>query len=144
MEKKELVQEFINILSKFRRIIHESSNISLEDKFATILQMQALSFLKENPSSTVGQLSQRLHVSSPSVAQLCDRLVNSGWIKREDDQKDRRVTHLLLSREGEKKLKEIKLKHFKKMSMTLSLLDEKDLKDMTRIMTTLVSKVEEK
>ena len=143
-QKQELVQQFISAITKIRRIVHQSSNISLEEKFATILQMQALGFVKDHPKATVGELAQKLHMSSSSIAQLCDRLVSNGWVKREDDPKDRRVTRLSLTDKGSKELKAIKLKHFKKMGQVFSLLDEEDLKEMVRIITILVQKVEKR
>lgn len=143
MSKKLLIAEFITVLTKFRQIIHKSQTVSMEDKFATILQMHALKLLQESPNITVGELSEKLRMSSASVAQFCDRLVSSGWIKRQNDSKDRRVTRLSLTKDGEKELKEMKIKHFQKMSKNLSLLDNTDLKEMIRIMTKLTSKVEE-
>src|SRR5438045_1717026 len=117
--KKELVEQFINVMLKTRQIMHGSSNTSLKEKIVTILQIKALSFLKDKPNTTVGEIGKQLNMSSASIAQFCDRLVKTSWIERKNDKSDRRVIHLSLTKIGEKELKSVKEKRFKKLNSVL-------------------------
>lgn len=145
MNKQKLLEEFFSTIFKIRRLTEKPHNtMSIEQRIATMLQLQALGFLKHNSASTVSQLSKFLATSSSSTAQLTDRLFNSGWIKREADKKDRRVIHLSLTPKGEKHFLEIKRKKFAKMGKFLRVLPETDLEQLVTIMSKVLKKIEEK
>ncbi len=143
MGKQDLVQQFITTMTKLRQLTHQGSKVSLEEKFATILQMQALRFLKEHSRANVGELADFLHMSSPAIAQLCDRIVENDWVRRENDKKDKRITHLIITIKGEKELIRIHEKYTQKFTKVLSLLSKEDLGTMTKIMVNLVQKIDE-
>lgn len=121
-----------------------SASISPEDKLTTILQVQGLTFLKEHPKTTVGELAAELTMSSPAIAKFTDKLVDCGWVERIDDPDDRRIVRLLITIQGEKEFERIKCKHFEKMSEIFSLMPEEDIKEMIRIMEDLTRRWEEK
>jgi DNA-binding MarR family transcriptional regulator len=54
--------------------------------------------------STVGELSGRLQLAQHTVTELVGRAEAAGLIRRERSSRDRRVVHLLLTREGEERL----------------------------------------
>lgn len=124
--------------------MHMSSPISQEDKLTTILQVQGLSYLKKHSKATVGELASELMMSSPAITKFTDRLVNLGWIRRADDSDDRRIIRLFITSLGEKKLSQIQRKHLERMSEIFSLMPEKDIKELIRIMGNLTKKWEEK
>lgn len=142
--KEDLIQQFSCTFSALNRVMHHVSAISLEEKMTTMLQFQALSFLKEHPGCTVGELAAELGVSSAGVAQLTDRLFNAARIIRLHDESDRRVTRLSLTQDGESQLAQIKQKHLETMSRFLSLIPEKDLQEIIRIQSELIKKLEGK
>lgn len=139
---QDLVQEFVNTLDTLRRIISRLSCMSHEEKMATALQFQALSYLKEHKNSTVGELAQEIGLSSSAVAQLIDRLVTAQKIIRKNDTKDRRIIHIALTEEGAKELAQIKKKYIEKLTFLLSYISEKDLTELIRIQTKLIHKLE--
>lgn len=142
--KQILVQQFVNTSSTLKRLIGRFSAVSLEEKITTSLQFQALAYLQKHSFVTVGELAQELAVSSSSIAQLIDRLVVAGWVKRKNDKKDRRVIHLSLTNRGIEELSLMKHKYIKKISCLLSLIPEKDVKDLVRIQSELIQKLEAK
>lgn len=72
----------------------------VESQEVTPLQVQVLASLRMHPGISPTQLRQRLYLSSSSMAQLLQRLAESGWIRREAAATDLRATNLFLSDEG--------------------------------------------
>lgn len=140
--KQELLEYFYISMTKIRRIVDRMSNVSVEDKVATMLQMQALTYLKEHPSSTVGQLGQELLMSSSAIAQLTDRLVNSKAIVRGNDKADRRIVHLKLTTAGEKELFNMQKRMLEKMGKIASHISDEDLQKLVDIMSKLLISLE--
>ena len=141
--KQKTVQQFINTLTILRRIISRLSTSSLEEKMATLLQFQALSYLKNNCGSSVGDLARELSLSSPAIAQLTERLVTAKRIERKDDQEDRRIVRLFLTREGALEHSLMEKRYLEKMTSLLNLIPDVDLKQLIRIQTELIKKLEE-
>jgi DNA-binding MarR family transcriptional regulator len=140
---KQLVESFINAYSSLKRLMQRISSGSHEDKMATLLQYQALSFLAEHKQTTVGELATNLDMSSSAVAQLIDRLILAGRIIRKNDASDRRIAHISLTQNGKKELLRIRKMHIEKMSYILSHIPEKDLKELIRIQTEMITKLAE-
>jgi len=70
----------------------------------TMLQVQALFFVREQGKSSMTELARELSMSGPSATSLVDRLVDAGWLNRHDDPNDRRVTALALSEQATREL----------------------------------------
>lgn len=143
-DKHKLADQFLRTFAKIRRLVDHCCDISLEQKIATLLQLQALSYLEEHKNATVGELAHDLAMSSSAIAQLTDRLVNAKRIERKNDPDDRRITRLQLTKEGREELQHLK-KHFvDKISFLLSYISENDLRELIRIQTELSHKLEQR
>ena len=140
--KQELFKEFFATLIKTSRIAEKNVNYSLEDKTATILQMQGLSYLSESPNSTVSELARALNMSSSSIAQFTDRLNENQLISRKPDVNDRRIVRLNLSDKGKAGIVETRKRMFLKMGKVLNLITETDLKDLIRIQKKILHSLE--
>lgn len=141
MERADLIEKFFNSMFRLRKLASQKTFEKSEDK-ATMLQFWALNFLNEQRSVTVSELGQFLHLSKSSVAQLSDRLVKMGFVNREPDKKDRRVTHLLLSKNGKESLRDHQKKIFNKMARIFAGIPKKDMKEIIRINTKLAQALE--
>ncbi|MHB8325784.1 MAG: MarR family winged helix-turn-helix transcriptional regulator [Candidatus Dormibacteria bacterium] len=64
-------------------------------------QMHVLMLLREGGPLTVGQLTEMLGVSMPSVSSLLDRLEEHGLVARQRDSSDRRLVHVVLTQTGD-------------------------------------------
>jgi DNA-binding MarR family transcriptional regulator len=66
------------------------------DADLTTGQVRALLLLRGEPGATLSWLSNELRVSAPTASGLVDRLVRQGYVRREEDARDRRcVNHFL-------------------------------------------------
>lgn len=142
MSKQKLIEHFFNTFLKVKRLADQSLTLSFEDKVATILQIQALTYLKEYPHSTVGELSNYLNTSSSSTAQLTERLYSGNFIARENDKADHRITHLSLTKIGEDQLKKLQILMRQKVTKALTQMPEEDLKQVVRIFENLLKALE--
>ena len=55
-------------------------------------------------ASTVGELAERLQLAQSTVTELVDRAADAGLLRRSQSSQDARITHVHLTREGERRL----------------------------------------
>jgi DNA-binding MarR family transcriptional regulator len=109
---------------------------------STMLQHQVLLFLTENPGITVKGLASIFLMSSAAFAQLLTRLDIRGFIKKEQDLKDKRITHLYITKKGTDEIKSIKMMLLERASHVLKFIPKEDLKNMIRIQNNLLKQLE--
>jgi len=144
MKNIELYIELFEAMSKCKRLMHQSFSAITKDLEATMIQAQALRFIKENPDATVGELARQLHISMSSTAQLTDRLGKHSWIKRSGDRKDRRIVRLSLTPSGEEELSGFYEQMVERMGDFYGNIPVKDVKDLLRIHNKLIDAAESK
>lgn len=66
----------------------------------TTAQLRVLFLMREQPGVTAGELAHRLGVTPPTISGIVDRLVKLGFVRREDDESDRRLVRNLLTEDG--------------------------------------------
>jgi DNA-binding MarR family transcriptional regulator len=93
--------------SRLRRFVHESERIAAEHGL-TPRRYLLLLLIKAAPDgsevSTVSELARRMALERHTVTELVDRAERAGLIERERSSDDRRVVHLRLTGEGERRL----------------------------------------
>jgi DNA-binding MarR family transcriptional regulator len=147
MEKldKELFEEFISTTIQIKRALNDSFGMgSTHPNVArsTMLQHQILLYLLDNPGISVKILANKFLMSSASIAQLLNRLENRKFIKKVQDNKDKRITHLYITKIGTDEIKNLKMLLFKKASQILKFIPEEDLRNMVRIQKNLLHQLE--
>ena len=116
-------------LAEFRHLLREFlafSEIAAQKEGLAPQQHQALLAIKGfGGTLTIGELAERLLIKPHSAAELVDRLVVSGHLRKNPDRQDRRRTHLSLTPAAEKKLRSLSQVHrneLGRMTPLLSLL----------------------
>lgn len=140
--KQTILNQFMQSLMRIRRIAEQSFNAPTKDRNVTLLQNQALLHLKDLPGCTVGELSVKLGLSSSSVAQLIERLINLDVIKKTLDKDDRRIAHLWLTEKGLGQTEAAHSMLAEKVGNVFSQMPEEDLKEVVRIFTNFLKKIE--
>lgn len=143
MNKYKLTDKYMMIMFKTKCLLHRLQGIPEKYSPATALQFQALHLLFHKPNIMVGELAKQLFLSSASTAQLTDRLVIMKWIRRIRDNKDRRVIKLVLTPRGETELALIRQKATNNMREVFSKIPHKDLEELIRIQTDILSNLEQ-
>ena len=89
------------------------------------------------------ELAHALGVEGPSLVSLIDRLVKSGLVERHPSETDRRVKHVLLTEAGRELYANVKSEAALYRQEVLNGLDRDRLLDVTELLETLQSKIEE-
>ena len=85
-------------------VMERAGNRILEEHNLTTPQWLALGAVLHcgGEGLSHGQLGQRMMLSKAPVTGLVDRLARAGWVKRQPDENDRRVSRVVITDEGEK------------------------------------------
>jgi DNA-binding MarR family transcriptional regulator len=83
-------------------IINLQKSLSENGVEVTPIQVMLLFFLQQKNGLNLTQISQGLMLENPTVTGLIDRLEKSGYVKRSDHPKDRRVYLVHLTEKGKK------------------------------------------
>lgn len=67
----------------------------------TMIQLHALIFIKENKNCQLTDLAKNFSITLPTANSLIEKLINLNLVSRKNDQKDRRIIHLFLTKKGE-------------------------------------------
>ena len=63
-------------------------------------QLKALGMIATKPEATMKDIATTLMITSPSATEIIDKLVESGYLKREVDKSDKRVKRLSITPKG--------------------------------------------
>ena len=124
------------------RSLKEEMTFDSETLQLTVLQFQALIFIKKNKDVLMGDIAGHFKISLPTATVLSDKLVNSGLVKRERSENDRRIVNVSLTQKGEKMLKTAMKQRHQKVNKMLSLLSMEDRKQILNILKNLISNIQ--
>ncbi len=108
----------------------------------SILQIQALFFLKQNANTTMGDIAEYFHIELPSATSLLNKLYDQKLVKRHEDQEDRRLVRITLTDKGKELLEQAMQERRKTMEKMLSYLSEKEKSELLDILKILRQRME--
>ena len=120
----ELMMTNMNNFHNFIKIINQDRYAS--EKILTERQFFALISIREYKKIELKNLSKKLHVSTSSLCILLNKLVDQGYVYREEDSRDRRNTFYGITEKGQIILKEEIDKLVKILEYRIAVLDEED------------------
>jgi len=107
----------------------------------SMIQVQALKEISMSDKCAMSDIAHQMCIALPTATVLINKLVTLGLVKRTVEKKDRRITCLALTPVGKEKIDKIvaiKIAHAGKI---INLLDDKDKKDLLRILENLSDKI---
>lgn len=120
------------LMHKHMETSARSSKKSVQE--LTFLQLRTLFYIQHNAPVNTRSLSEWLGTKASSTSILVDRLVETKWLQRVADEKDRRVTFLQLTRSAEKQLEQIMKARTERMMRVLRTFSSADLKELDRVL----------
>jgi DNA-binding MarR family transcriptional regulator len=100
----------------------------------TMPQFIVLDILHRRDESKMTDLANFMHVTTAAVTGVVDKLVKSGYVKRANDPKDRRIIRVSLTAKGDSVIEKI-LDHRKKIMMRIfSMISEDEREAYIRIL----------
>lgn len=132
------IEQLFSTMMQLGKLMSQHAQESHEEKTATILQFSALNFLIEQPNGTVSELANFLKLSKSSATQLVERLVKAEFVKRVDDDVDRRIIRLTITTSGMDESNRLKEKIIEKMNKIFSKIPKEDIHELIRIHIKLI------
>jgi DNA-binding MarR family transcriptional regulator len=108
-------------------------------------QFSILMQLHHRGNCAIGDISERFDISNAAASQLADKLVQSGFIKRDEDPHDRRAKLLNLTDKGQKLMQqgiEERYRWVDQLAGKLTLEERAQVSDALNIMTEAARELE--
>jgi DNA-binding MarR family transcriptional regulator len=119
LDWKDIMDRILNSYNAISKSINPANLYKIE---LTSSQIKVLATFTERECYSMTELSQILSVTLPTMTAMIDRLILSGLVKRERDERDRRVVLVRLTGDGKKvisNLMEIRKQEIEKVLRTL-------------------------
>ncbi|URZ08328.1 MarR family winged helix-turn-helix transcriptional regulator [Clostridium felsineum] len=150
MNKQEKVENIIKYRKEINVLIHERYHslskkygLSLE-QFHLLIELEELMLEVEDKliAPTVGDIAKNIKNSPNTVSERITRLENKGLVKRVRDGKDKRISRVFLTDEGEKLIEKMdKEANVKFLFDSLSKMGEEDLNNLFKGLSILIDKM---
>jgi DNA-binding MarR family transcriptional regulator len=135
------LDKLIFLSMQISKIMASQSDLSVEERFATMLQFHVLSFLQKSPQANLTAVADYLKSSVSSTTQLIERMCKAGYIQRVQAESDRRSLQLSLTEEGVKQLQYMLERKREKMRKIFSNIPEQDINELIRIQEKLLDSI---
>jgi DNA-binding MarR family transcriptional regulator len=117
------------------RLIEREVDALMRARFdSTIARFDFLSALDRHGPLTLGEVSQHLLVSNGNVTQLRTRLTEDGLIETSQDEADRRIHRVRLTKRGESVFRQMAKAHAARVDQLLNDLTQTDKQALMRLL----------
>jgi DNA-binding MarR family transcriptional regulator len=133
-DARDTVRLSLRLLTTSRLIEREVDALMRARFGSTIARFDFLSALDRHGALTLGEVSQYLLVSNGNVTQLRTRLSEDGLIETSQDENDRRIQRVRLTKRGEGVFKQMAKAHAARVDSLLGDLTHADKQALTRLL----------
>ncbi|MFH0929704.1 MAG: MarR family winged helix-turn-helix transcriptional regulator [Candidatus Moraniibacteriota bacterium] len=135
MKKRPITEKIISLMFNMGRAIKKQClKNSRRPGGLSILQIEALWFVREGKEVLMKDLASHLFIAPPSATSLTDDLVKAKLVARSEDKKDRRTTAISLTPKGRRSLANFLKKKMDKAKKRIDKLTYSEKKSMLRIL----------
>jgi len=128
VNRETLQEEFFKIIHRQARMNQKLTALILEQVNLTFPQWAVLIHLHEQGgNSTMQHLAQNMHQTGGGMTSLVDKLFKAGLVTRENVPEDRRIVRVVITPEGEDRLKELHKRFIAEQTQFCSVLDDEEL-----------------
>lgn len=132
----QLLEDFYLINPMFRRLFfHHKMNFKGHKMPPS--NYRVLKILRKCGAIPMSEIGRKVYISRPNMTSLIDKLVEEGLAERAQDENDRRVIKIAITKKGEESLWKWSEKHHSKMKDKLSVLSEEDLENLYESLETI-------
>lgn len=108
MLREDLSRNFGFLIHDVARLLRTTFDRRVKAHGFTRSQWWVLTHLFRNDGVTQAELADTLEIERPTLGRLLDRLEAKGWVRREEDVRDRRAKRVYLTEEVEPVMKEMR------------------------------------
>ncbi|HZL10535.1 MAG TPA: MarR family transcriptional regulator [Prolixibacteraceae bacterium] len=112
--------------------------------------MFVMGSLKRHGILSMSDIGKCLSMPKPHITVIVDKLIDSGYVERQNDPKDRRIINIVLTKKGFRDFEKLKLAATETLKSKLLLLTEEELdtlsvasKQVKEILNSILSKIQE-
>lgn len=134
--------KFIEVMFKCSRLFRERMHYSSPIAHLSFLQIQTLAYLKMRENAQMSEIAEHFHIELPSATSLLNKLVTLQLVKRQQDEKDRRLVRIILTEEGNNMLAKAREEKEKHVTRLLSYLTKEEQQELLRLMEKLNERIE--
>jgi DNA-binding MarR family transcriptional regulator len=124
ISRNEILDRILNSYNAISKSINPANLYKIE---LTSSQIKVLATFTERECYTMTELSQMLSVTLPTMTAMIDRLIQTGLVTRERDERDRRVVLVSLTGEGKKIIHNLMDVRKQEIEKVLAMLDHKEV-----------------
>jgi DNA-binding MarR family transcriptional regulator len=136
-ERRELTDRVCLAFHGFMKTLHAMDRPGWGDLDLTMSQLKTIMLLVETGGLTGRDLAERLGIGASAVTALVDRLVHRGYVRREEDRADRRVSWARPTERAIELFERLHATHRERLAEVLATLSEDDLALVAQAITTL-------
>jgi DNA-binding MarR family transcriptional regulator len=129
-----------DLLFIFRRNILESIRKEEFKHDLTFSQLEVLCFIGPAGKETMKNIADYLKITPPSATEIVTEMEKRSLVKRKNDKNDRRVVFIVLSHTAKKLFVSLSRRKEFILRKMISKLNEKDRKNLERIIRILIAK----
>lgn len=130
-------------LRKVDYIIRKNGRMILSDFGITVPQFTALQVLINDGDMTIGELSQQMDLACSTITDLIDRMEKNELVKREKDQKDKRVVRVVVLEKGHDILQRVLDRRISFLEVKLEGLSETEVEGLKTALEKLYDEMNE-
>jgi MarR family transcriptional regulator, organic hydroperoxide resistance regulator len=108
----------------------------------TVSQLDTMAYLYEHKKAKMSELSKNAMVKMPTMTDMINKLIKTGVVKREHDEKDRRTVWVSITKEVEKMVAFHLNKRDESIASLMKVLTEDEKKQAVTILKKLVNSLE--
>lgn len=135
--RQALALKLWTVLSRARSAVAEHSLADIDRRGLTPGEFGALEALYHRGPLLLGELQEKILVSSGGITYLVDRLSEKGLAERRPCEEDRRASYAVLTEEGESLMERIFPDHARAIERAVSGLDEEEKAEAVRLLKKL-------
>lgn len=129
--------------AQISKLMLQQAKVSLEERTATIIQGQILSYLEKNNHAKMSDLASHIRTSFSSATQIVERMVQAGFVDRVQDANDRRLVLLTITENGRTQLKELKRAKRERMKKLFKDVTSNEIAELIRIQEKMIASLKE-
>jgi MarR family transcriptional regulator, organic hydroperoxide resistance regulator len=137
-----LPTKFIEVMFKTSRLFRERMHYSSQLAHLSFLQVQTLAYLKVRQNAQMSEIAENFHIELPSATSLLNKLVTLQLVKRQQDEKDRRLVRVVLTEQGNSILSQAKKEKEAHVKQMLSYLSDEEQHELLRLMEKLNERID--
>ena len=137
-------EKLVDAVFSLLRLLKRTMSLRHTPTRLSILQIQALMFLKFNEQSSMGDIAQNFSIELPSATSLINKLYRQKLVNRVTDAKDRRLVRLVLTPQGKAALARAVRERRTRLKKVLSYLSETEREQLRTILESLHKRLEHK